>query len=242
MLLRKYKKNVINFQSNIDSRVLSAYKIGVIISLTAWSIGIVAFHLELFNINIGIDLFIFVYIPFVFIIYMISILAIRSPEVFKLSDKDMSAIISYNEPINNELKSLDSERDDEIYEEGTQESNEFLIKINQKLTEIMDETKPYLNPDLSLQELAKLLNVSRHQLSSVINNYRKVNFYEFVNAYRVEEVKQLMKNKENKKDKIMNLAYDAGFNSNASFYRIFKNTTGQTPTQFKNSIYENQFN
>lgn len=236
ILLGKYKKNVINFQSNIDSRVLSAYKIGVIISLTAWSIGIVAFHLELFNINIGIDLFIFVYIPFVFIIYLISILAIKSPEVFKLSDKDMSAIISYKEPINNELKSLDSERD-EIYAEGTQEYNEFLIKINQKLTEIMDEKKPYLNPDLSLKELAKMLDVSRHQLSAVINNYRKVNFYEFVNSFRVEEVKRLMREKEYQKEKILNLAYDAGFNSNASFYRIFKNITGYTPTQYRATLH-----
>jgi AraC-like DNA-binding protein len=140
-----------------------------------------------------------------------------------------------------EYKSFDHGSNHKNNDLGLPEQDEFLYKINQRLKVMMDEKKPYLNPDLSLQDLATMLDVSRHQLSAVINNYSKVNFYEFVNTYRVEEVKRLMKNKENQKDKIMSLAYDAGFNSNASFYRIFKNTTGQTPTQYKNSIKQDQF-
>jgi AraC-like DNA-binding protein len=242
ILLGKYKKSVINFQSNIDSRVLEAYQLGVMISLAAWSVGIVAFHLKLFNIQIEIDLFIFVYLPFVFIIYLISILAIRSPEVFKLSEADMIEVASVKEKSNpKEYKSFDHGSNHKNNDLGLPDQDEFLYKINQRLKVMMDEKKPYLNPDLSLQDLATMLDVSRHQLSAVINNYSKVNFYEFVNTYRVEEVKRLMKNKENQKDKIMSLAYDAGFNSNASFYRIFKNTTGQTPTQYKNSIKQDQF-
>jgi len=239
ILLRKYKNSVINFQSNIYSRVLNAYKVGIIISLSSWSIGIVAVHLEMFGINPGVDLFVFVYLAFVIIIYLISILMIRSPEIFKLSEAELNA--RNNNFTETEVESENRTNSDYSKKPDAVDQSEqdfFLVDINEKLSVIMEKQKPYLNPDLSLQDLAKILDISRHNLSAVINNYRKMNFYEFVNSYRVEEVKQLMKNKQNQRDKVMNLAYDAGFNSNASFYRIFKNITGQTPTQFRSSLQD----
>jgi len=85
---------------------------------------------------------------------------------------------------------------------------------------------------LSLQELADNLEVKRHQLSSIINQKHNKNFYEFINQYRIEEVKAMMTNPKNKHLKLISLAYDAGFNSKASFNRIFKQMTNMTPSQF----------
>ena len=96
----------------------------------------------------------------------------------------------------------------------------------------MEENKPFLNPELSLPELAESLEVSRNQLSTVINKIHEKNFYEFVNQYRVNEVKRLMTDPANKHLKLISLAYDAGFNSKASFNRIFKQMTNMTPSQF----------
>ena len=63
-----------------------------------------------------------------------------------------------------------------------------------------------------------------------------MNFYEFVNIHRVEEVKALMKDPENRGQKNYELAYDAGFNSKASFYRIFKQFTNQTPSEYRTEV------
>ena len=96
----------------------------------------------------------------------------------------------------------------------------------------MENEKPYLNPELSLSELANSLNISRNQLSGIINQLHKINFYEFINQYRIKEVKQLMEDPSNKHLKLISLAYDAGFNSKSSFNRIFKQITNMTPSKF----------
>ena len=100
----------------------------------------------------------------------------------------------------------------------------------------METEKPYLNPELSLQEMAEKSGVSRHILSAVINQQQKMNFYEFVNNYRVKEVKELMNNPKNKDQNNYELAYNAGFNSKASFYRIFKQITHQTPSEYRANL------
>ncbi|NPD45591.1 AraC family transcriptional regulator [Lentimicrobium sp. S6] len=69
-------------------------------------------------------------------------------------------------------------------------------------------------------------------MSNIINQKHQKNFYEFVNQFRVEEVKKMMIDPQNKHLKLISLAYDAGFNSKASFNRIFKQTTSMTPSQF----------
>jgi AraC-like DNA-binding protein len=59
-----------------------------------------------------------------------------------------------------------------------------------------------------------------------------MNFNDFINGFRIEDFKQRLVNPVNTKFSLMGLAYDAGFNSKASFYRAFKKATGQTPSQF----------
>lgn len=114
--------------------------------------------------------------------------------------------------------------------------NEKQLQQRGKLENHMHYQKPYLNPDLNLIELAAQVNLSRNELSALINNVIGSNFYLFVNAYRVEHVKQLLQNDTQKQFTILALAYDSGFNSKSTFNALFKKFTGLTPSEYRNSL------
>ena len=239
VIISNYKRNIVDYHSTIDTKVLNAFRNGIVLALFAWIIGIVATIIERQNIDIGIDLFLFVYLAFVVIIYMLSILAIRSPEVFKLSEGEVKPfrVIKESHSVHQahaipSPQAVQKRNENDKKEAGKKED----IELNKKLTEFMVNEKPYLNPELSLQEMCEHLEVTRHQLSAVINRQQKMNFYEFVNFYRINEVKNLMENPNNKEQNNYDLAFDAGFNSKASFYRIFKQFTNQTPSSFRDSL------
>ncbi len=234
-MLSKYERKIKDYQSNIDKMILKFQYIGISLSLFAWIIGIIGIHLEFFHVEINLDLFIFVYLTLVLIIYVISYSALKSPEIYKLDESQIKVMFRKNQdnkPSGNDkpiaVKTIvetsdkvDQFSDDPIAEE-----------INNKLLDFIDTEKPYLNPELSLQELADNVEVKRHHLSNVINQKHNKNFYEFINQYRIEEVKALMVDPKNRNYKLISLAYDAGFNSKASFNRIFKQMTNMTPSQF----------
>ncbi len=108
---------------------------------------------------------------------------------------------------------------------------EFALKLITK----MKEQKPHLNPDLNLGMLSKELGVSADYLSGIINGLLEMNFYDFINHYRVEEFKQMCRESSKRKLTIIALAYDCGFNSKATFNRVFKKNTGITPGEYFNS-------
>lgn len=105
------------------------------------------------------------------------------------------------------------------------EKNHFTDKLKIH----MEEQKPYLNPDLTFDDLAEDINLSSHHLSQVLNEVLNQNFYEFVNSYRVKEVVERMERGEYEKVKILTLGFESGFNSKATFNRAFKKSTGLTP-------------
>ena len=105
-----------------------------------------------------------------------------------------------------------------------------------KLTDYMKSAKPYLNPDLSLPQLATELNISSHYLSQVINEQFNLNFFDFVNGYRVEAFKEKIIDPEFRNFSLLGIAFECGFNSKSAFNRIFKQTSGITPSQFKKAV------
>ena len=107
-----------------------------------------------------------------------------------------------------------------------------LSKYSKKLDEAMIDKKLYLDSEINLSNLAKALDIKQHTLSQVINQHYKMNFYEFINKYRVDEVKTQLLKEENKNLTIIAIAYDAGFNSKSSFHKIFKKFVGKSPTEF----------
>ncbi len=99
------------------------------------------------------------------------------------------------------------------------------------IQEKMETEKPYLNPELTLYDLSKTVNIPSRELSNLLNHEMHMNFYEFVNRYRVEEVKKRLETDVGKFT-ILAIALDCGFNSKASFNRIFKQITEFTPTEY----------
>jgi AraC-like DNA-binding protein len=106
-------------------------------------------------------------------------------------------------------------------------------KITEKLAALMEKEKVYRENDISLDKLATLLNISRHQLSQVINEHYKVNFFEFINLLRIEEAKLLLAGKTKQELNAIEVAYLVGFNNKVSFTNAFKKATGLTPARYR---------
>ncbi|WP_272864128.1 AraC family transcriptional regulator [Aureisphaera galaxeae] len=105
------------------------------------------------------------------------------------------------------------------------------LELKNALLEVMRTKKPHLDSTLRLDNLAEMLNLSRHHTSQIINEHFDTNFFDFINGYRIEEAKDLLVKEENLN--ITDIIYTAGFNNRASFYNTFKKHTGMTPSQFK---------
>lgn len=106
-------------------------------------------------------------------------------------------------------------------------------EIAQQLIELMDSKKPYLEPELTLMELADKLSVSPHNLSQVFNCEIKKSFFDFVNECRVREAKMLLSSPQYSHYSIFAIALDAGFNSKSAFYTAFGKHAGTTPSEFR---------
>ncbi|MDJ1482010.1 helix-turn-helix transcriptional regulator [Cytophagaceae bacterium YF14B1] len=102
----------------------------------------------------------------------------------------------------------------------------------QKMQEAMESEKLYLDPDLTVAKLADHISLNSRQVSSILNQHLQKGFSEFVNEYRVNEVKQRLLASENQHMTISGIALDCGFSSQATFQRVFKLLTQMTPKEF----------
>lgn len=107
------------------------------------------------------------------------------------------------------------------------------------LKRAMEDDKLYLNPVLQLELLTVHTGVPAKTISSVLNQHFQKNFNEWVNGYRVEAVKQKLREGVVSNMTIAGIAAECGFNSQASFQRIFKQSQGMTPTQYLKSLNGN---
>jgi AraC-like DNA-binding protein len=115
-------------------------------------------------------------------------------------------------------------------------SSEFQQLKLLQLREIMEKQKPYKSPDFSLSELARLSNISPHHASQVINSFAGITFNEFVNLYRVEEARNVLKSPESNLVKVELLAYELGYKSKSAFFNSFKRYTDTTPARFRDLV------
>jgi len=107
-----------------------------------------------------------------------------------------------------------------------------LEEWKQKITRLFFEEETYKNPNLTLTDLASLLNTNRNIISRVINQAYRMNFNDFVNEKRAKAVIEKLKEGEHAKNTLLGIAMDCGFNSKTTFNRVFKKHTGSTPRQF----------
>ena len=105
-----------------------------------------------------------------------------------------------------------------------------------KLLAVMEAQKPYLDPLLSLPDLARKVGLPAHQLSQVINSSFERNFFDFVNSYRIRESQRLFAAMESQGRTVLDVLYETGFNSKSVFNTAFKRHTGLTPTEYRKRV------
>ena len=104
--------------------------------------------------------------------------------------------------------------------------------LKAKLDSLMQNEQVYLQNDLTLGDVARLLHTSTHNVSWVLNHSYGISFYDFVNGYRIREFIQKIDKKEHLKQTILALSMDVGFNSKSTFNKAFKQTMKDTPSNF----------
>lgn len=105
--------------------------------------------------------------------------------------------------------------------------------IRESLTKAMEDRREYLNPDLTLDNLAERLGYPSRKVSQVMNDSFNQNFFDFINTYRIREAERMLRESPDPRLTVLEVMYACGFNSKSSFNTIFKNKTGLTPSAYR---------
>ncbi|WP_347217575.1 helix-turn-helix domain-containing protein [Chryseobacterium sp.] len=213
--IRKHQRKIQQFSSNTEGINLNWLEYIILVIL---AVNIIYVVYNLFYDPKSLNFFINA--VFLVVIYCVGYYSLKQKEIYPLEEKQREELIS-----------IQDESDSEEVKRKLM-SDEELIKIKMQLENIMINEKPYLNSELNLIKLAEMLSVSTHHLSYVINTGFQKNFFQYVNEFRVEYAKLLLKDSGSKLS-ILGIAYESGFNSKTSFNTTFKKVTGQTPSEFK---------
>lgn len=155
---------------------------------------------------------------------------------FIVHDNIQVAITTNSEDGNLEFESeIIEEKKTQKYEKSGL-TDETAKDIHDVLSQKMEEEKFFVNPELTLVELAQFIDVHPNNLSQVINTYEEKNFYDYINSKRIEMFKEIVESPESKKYTILSLAFDCGFNSKSSFNKYFKKETNLTPSEYIKTI------
>ncbi|MDR6940361.1 helix-turn-helix domain-containing protein [Mucilaginibacter pocheonensis] len=212
--LKQHEKNIRVINSNTGEVSLNWLKyllLGIAFMLAIWYVSIF--------LQLG---FMRIYAPIgylagsLFIFYFL----LAQKEIYPFDEpdlEDISTIIKEKSENNAVRKRVPDERSNEL---------------KNKLEHLMQNEKLYLDNELSLPQLAREMAVSTHELSYLLNENFGINFFQFVNKYRVEEVKRLMLSEKHRHLNILGIAFSAGFNSKTTFNTTFKKETGIAPSQF----------
>jgi len=214
VLVHKYRIRLHNQLSNIErnenlSWVLAVAIFYVVYCILAFLITVVAYYEKLNPLTPHI----YNYISLLVLIYVMSFYGLKQKVLPKLLLMDEQLIPYKNSTLNKKTKEI--------------------IKL--KIIDYFEEQKGFLNPDLNMDLLSDSLKIPKYQLTEVLNADIGKSFFQFVNFYRVEAVKQMLVDPKNKYS-IEAIGYECGFTSKSSFYTVFKNITGVTPISFRKSI------
>lgn len=115
---------------------------------------------------------------------------------------------------------------------------EMMAGYERTLRQFMHQSRIYLEPELSLEELSDRSQIPRHHITQLLNEHMNRNFYTFINEYRIEVAIERLKDP-SLDINLLSLAYDCGFNSKSSFNNYFKKITGITPSVYRKNIQQN---
>lgn len=114
---------------------------------------------------------------------------------------------------------------------------ELMLQITMLRNHMLDK-QPFLDPDLTIKELARQIGTDTKATSLLINHTLNQNFYDFINHYRIQKAAEMLRDPVNRKMTVLEILYHVGFNSKSSFNTSFKKNTGYTPTEFRKQHQE----
>jgi AraC-like DNA-binding protein len=222
-------KRIVQYEKNVDHH-FSSHETDITLS---WLRNLAMGYIVLF----GLSFFILFLLSPIFIKVPFSITRIVSPQL--ITNIPLSLFILYfsiystgqKTIVIDEIKNASETK----YKKSTISEVEMIALIS-KLKEYMYTSKIYLDPELTLEILAKNIEMTRHIVSQVLNEGLHVAFYTFINRLRIAEFENLIKQNKHKSLSIMGLAFECGFRSSSSFYNALKKERGKTPKQLIKEI------
>jgi AraC-like DNA-binding protein len=119
--------------------------------------------------------------------------------------------------------------------ETVSQQNDLITTQISTLKQYMTEKEPFLDPSLTIQELANQISIPVRDLSILINHHIDQHFFDFVNEYRIQKAMQILRDQSKNQLTVLEILYEVGFNSKSSFNTSFKKYTNLTPTAYRNS-------
>jgi AraC-like DNA-binding protein len=212
LLVHKHRILLQNEQSNIEKNDNLGWVLSVSIFYVVYCILAVILGVTVYFVDINPQTpHIYNYAVLLFLIYILSFYGLRQRIPFL---------------------SVESENETTRQSNLSDETKEL---IKQKILTFFEEEKAYLQPELSMDLLTSHLKIPKYQITEVLNSDLGMNFFRFVNSYRIEAVKEMLANP-NLKYSIEAIGYECGFSSKSAFYSCFKKMTGETPVTYRNAL------
>lgn len=230
-LIKRHKnriQHVFSYTENINLRWLFNLFLGFFIFF------LVLYASRFFGIRYDINNRMIFNIGFIGINLYIGIKGVIQPNVYSLikNDDQIAESLQLNQLLPIGITS--NEQKEETAKYSTSKlSDELRTQIQTQLTDYMQK-KPYHKLNFNIEDIADALNTNTRYLSQVINESFEMNFFNFVNKYRIEEAKEILQSKDSERYTIEGVAKMVGFNSKSTFNGAFKKSTGYTPSEFKN--------
>ena len=223
-VLKKQKRKISFYYSDLNNKTLSWIKTIIYIQIFFYSFWLLE---EFFSIRHEFITQYFASVSSVLtliMIYWIGYNGFSQPEIFNV------VINNNNHPKIDQSNSLKNQ-----IEIDSEDHEKFL-----RLVKIIKEKKIFLQRELTIQNLAEQLDVEVKELSKMIKNQAKTNFYHFINQFRVEEFKNLLSTPKANKLSLLGLAKESGFSSKSTFYATFKSYEGITPKQYQTQLKKSE--
>ena len=214
-LINKYRQQLKDYQSSIENIDLTWLKILVLgfalVSLVGVLLSISKVVNLFYTVDISLQIFLGLttyYTNLILVCFLLFFSAANISSVKKVKDQSKTSYANY------------------------QADDEYVSRI----LKFMDDEKPYLKSNITLDALSELIDVPARELTAVLNGHFKMNFYEFINNYRIKEAKEILAADSNQQKTISDIFLAVGFNSKSVFNTFFKKNVGLTPSEFRKQI------
>ena len=211
-LINKYREQLKDYQSSIENIDLTWLKILVLgfalVSLVGVLLSISKVVNLFYTVDISLQIFLGLttyYADLILVCFLLFFSAANISSVAKVKDQSKSSYEDY-------------------------EANEEYVD---RVIKFMDDEKPYLKSNITLDTLSELIDVPARELTALLNGHFKMNYYEFINNYRIKEAKLILTQDVNQEKTISDVFLAVGFNSKSVFNTFFKKNVGVTPSDFR---------